>query len=304
MYYYCGFGLNIASEIEFPELLSFEFTGGPDVNITIGITPKTLTGADVTHKVGVSISPNQYLLKLLNIANYYATNGNSIVIEPLQGGDEKSIRLFLLNSVMAAVLHQRNAVVLHASAFNYQDGVVLLCGPTNVGKSILLAKMQQKGYQIFTDSCCLVQYNDLGFCEVIPSYPMINLWGDSFDHLNLPKPADNNKLRPQLPKYGISYHQTFNTQPKPVKHIFILAKSQTNTQNTLAKLSPVEAFSNVHNNIFHRLQIYPMKKQTANFSTLSKLTSHTPTYLICSGNADQFLEEVCDKIEMTLQTKE
>ena len=34
----------------------------------------------------------------MNIANYYAANGNQIVIEPLQGSDEKSVRLFALSN--------------------------------------------------------------------------------------------------------------------------------------------------------------------------------------------------------------
>jgi hypothetical protein len=300
MYNYWGFGLSITSEIEFPELLPFKFTGGADINIIIGIAPQVLTGDNITHKVGVSISPTQYLAKFLNIANYYASNGNTIVIEPLAGSDERSIRLFLLGNVMAALLHQRDAVILHASVIEYRDSVVLFCGPTNIGKTTLLVKMQQKGYKVFSDNYCLIKMNEEGFCEAMPSYPMINLWEDTFEKLEMPIPTDTHKIRPQLPKYGISYHDKFSTLPKPVKHIFILGKQQHNKQTVMTKMSAVEAFSEVHNNILHRLQIYPMKKQAVNFSVLSKLTSNIPTHLVSQKDHED-INEICALVETTLQ---
>ena len=144
MYYYWGFGLKITSEIKFPELLPFEFVNPPDVHISIGTTPATLNGEDVVNMVQVSISATEYLLNLGNIAKYYAANGNRIIVEPLTGADEKSIRLFLLSNAMVALLHQRNMICLHASAIEYEDGVVLFCGQTGSGKSTLVSILQQK----------------------------------------------------------------------------------------------------------------------------------------------------------------
>jgi len=66
MYYYWGFGLKIASEIEFPELLPFEFVNPPDVHISICVTPATLNGKDVINLVRLSVSATEYLLKLGN----------------------------------------------------------------------------------------------------------------------------------------------------------------------------------------------------------------------------------------------
>ena len=109
MHQYWAYGLLVESEIEFPELLPFEFEKS-DVTLCIGKTPETLTGEDVVHRVRVSISPNEYLLKFLNIANYYVANGNEIVIQPLPEGDEKSIRLFALSNAFAAILYQRNLI--------------------------------------------------------------------------------------------------------------------------------------------------------------------------------------------------
>ncbi|MCX6205012.1 MAG: serine kinase, partial [Bacteroidetes bacterium] len=63
MHQYWAYGLLVESEIEFPELLPYQFEKA-EVTVHIGKTPKSIEGDDVLHKVSVSMSPNQYLLHL------------------------------------------------------------------------------------------------------------------------------------------------------------------------------------------------------------------------------------------------
>ena len=120
MYKYWGFGLHIASEIEFPELLPAEFSEA-DLTIALGKTPDALQGEVVKKKAFSTIGKDEYLLVMKNICRYYASFGSSLVVEPLDGIDEQSVRLFLLGTVMAAVLYQRGSIPLHASAI-VKDG--------------------------------------------------------------------------------------------------------------------------------------------------------------------------------------
>ena len=112
-YKYRGFGLNIESEIALPELIPHHFQN-PDIVIRTGAVPPEIEAAKAENKVGVSISPTEYLFRIAGIAAYYACNGNKIVISPEPLADDKSIRVFLLDNVIAALLLQRNLIALNA----------------------------------------------------------------------------------------------------------------------------------------------------------------------------------------------
>jgi hypothetical protein len=300
MYYYWGFGLKIASEMKFPELLPFEFVNSPDVHISIGITPATLNGEGVVNLVQVSVSATEYLLKFINIANYYVTNGNKIIIEPLPGADEKSIRLFLLSNAMAALLHQRDVICLHASAIEYNGGIILFCGQTGSGKSTAVSMLQQKGYKIFSDDVCVLKPNNNGVIAAFSSYPMVKLWKDGFVKLGIEVPGEDYRVRPKLPKYASFYHEKFNTNAKQVKQIFILNKINQFTELQIKKLSPLLAFSELQKNTYHKVQIDAMKKRDIHFKMMTSLSATTPIYQVTRSEYGNSIAQIADLVELNL----
>lgn len=278
MHQYWAYGLLVESEIEFPELLPYQFEKA-DVTIHIGKTPEALSGEDVVHRVRVSISPNEYLLKLLNIANYYATNGNTITIEPLQDGDEKSVRLFALSNAFAAILYQRNLIPLHASGIFYKDGVVLFCGESGSGKSTTVTALQQKGYKVFTDDVCVLQQQNDGSVTVVPSYPMIKLWEDSYSKIGIKKSENQERIREELPKYANFNHNTFSTIPQnKIISLFILECSNIVNGTFLSSINGIEAFEKLQKNIYRPLQLNGTSKRPLVFKAINAALQKTPVY--------------------------
>jgi hypothetical protein len=276
MYKYWGYGLHILSEIEFPELLPFDFDKA-DLTITTGITPKQLTGEGLVQKVRVAMTPTAYLQQIAGVANYFAENGNSIIIEPQLGADDKSIRLFLLSSAMAAILHQRNLIPLHASAIYHNDGIVLFCGQSGVGKSTIVTSLQAKGYKVFSDDVCVLKEVD-GFATALPSYPMIKLWADSFEKTGLEMAGEDKRVRPEIPKYARFFHEEFDVIPKPIKQIFKLETSNVIVNVEVEKLGYVESFKLLQSNSYRPMQMNAMQKRGFHFSTISKLAAVAPVY--------------------------
>lgn len=299
MYYYWGFGLTIKSEMEFPELLSFEFEKA-DVTIRIGKTPEKLNGEDVIEKVRVSISPTEYLLKVLDIANYYAGNGNEIIIESLTGADEKSVRLFMLSNAMAAILHQRNMIPLHASAVHYEDGVVLFCGRSGAGKSTTATALQKQGYKIFSDDVCVLKEID-GQLMVLPSYPMMKLWEDSFAKVGMEMAGEEDKIRPHLPKYARWYHSEFGIDPMPVKQIFIIDPSNQAEEVSIKKAGHLEAFQELQKNTYRPVQTSTMKKRDIHFMMISKLAGVAPVAKITRPQQGNSVEALASYIQAVLK---
>lgn len=301
-YEYWGYGLTIRSEIQFPELLVYPFSGEADLNIIIGTTPEILAGDNVVNRVGVSITPNAYLLKIAGIAGYYAENGNTVIVQPAPGADDRSIRLFLLSNAMAAILHQRNIIPLHASAIKYQDGIALICGDSDAGKSTTLSMLQQHGYQIFSDEVCVLQpaAKIANSVKAYASYPALKLWEDSFAMLNLEKGGEEARIRPRILKYNRFYHEAFDTRALPVKVVFVLETNNHAATPQALKLGTIPAFRALEQNTYKYEQVTAMQKRDVLFGAISRLTASVSIYQISRPKAQNTLTDVAELIKTYL----
>jgi hypothetical protein len=302
MFKYWGFGLHILSEIEFPEFMPADFDK-PDLTISVGPVPERLSGDDVVHKVRVSMSPTEYLQKILDVATYYVANGTELHINPQPGADEKSIRLFLLSNAMAAVLHQRNTIPLHASAVFHEDGVVLFCGQSGAGKSTIVTALQKKGYKVFSDDVCVLKASgdDESLIVAVPSYPMMKLWIDSFNKTGIQMAGEEDRIRPHLAKYARFYHDEYEIAPRPIKQVFMLDANSLEQQAEIKKMTPIESFNALQRNTYRHVQMNAMKKRDFHFSIVSKLAAAVPVSRISRPAHENTVNQVVELIESILR---
>lgn len=301
MYKYWGFGLHILSQIEFPELLPAAFAEA-DITIEIGKTPEKLEGEGIVKRAFSYIGKDEYLLNIKNICKYYAGHGLKIIAEPAPGIDERSIRLFLLGTVMAAILYQRGSIPLHASAVVKDEKLVLFAGNSGAGKSTLTAYLATKGYGLFTDDICVMHHNlpgKTGIC-CTASYPMIKLWDDAIIKLDNELFSRDFMLRPQLPKYGQFFYDTFNSSSLPVDKIFILHPKFVGEQVMVNKLSPIQAFKKLELQAYKHQLILSTKLRGVHFSLLSELTNHIPVYEIKRPPSGTNVEQIFEAIKNLL----
>jgi hypothetical protein len=273
MHQYWGFGLNIESEIQFPELLPLSFDAA-DVTIRIGTAPERLIGKDVIAHSHLSISSTEYLLDVPAVAKYFVVDGNSITIPPYPTAEKNSIRLFMLSNAMAAILHQQKKIPFHASGIILNEELILFTGPSGIGKSTTLLGLMQKGYDLFTDDVCVLSQNETtGKIEAVPSYPMMKLWENTINYLSSHE-IKRHQLRPNIGKYGVLQHNVFRTAKFPVKKVFLLNISTESTVDfAVHTLGNIEAFNALQQNAYRRDYIKMMQLNAVHFSIISKMAA-------------------------------
>lgn len=273
MFYYWGFGLHLYSQIEFPELLTTATTNA-DVEICLENAPLSIDGSSFSSaNFSYTINDHELLFIVKDVARYYACNGSRISIEILSASEEeRTIRLYVLATVMAAILLQRLQLPLHASAIIKGDTLILLSGDSGAGKSTLLAELIKTGYRVFSDDVVVLKTDDTSSKVLATaSYPMIKLWNDSIDKLSHDSFSNRSfKVRYDLDKYGFFFHSSFDTGSHPISKIVVLKKGEQDNF-TLKELKSGEAFKAITKQVYRPMLIQSNRLRLLCFTTISEL---------------------------------
>lgn len=239
---YFAFGLTFDSDLELPPLLAAD-TSTPDVRITCGAVSKTGLASPEKIKPFCQVAPNELWLHVPGIARFYVAHGNAIIVEPEDGADMQSVRLYLLGSCMGALIYQRNRLVIHGNAIRFGDECVIFAGRSGNGKSTLAAAFHQRGHEVLADDLSVIDEQ----LQVQPSYPQLKIWHDTAKKLGMDLDGLN-RIRLQVEKYAYPIPTSFCRTPLPVKALYLL-----NTHNQseflfepiqgMAKFKPLKANS-------------------------------------------------------------
>lgn len=268
-YRYFVFGLQVQSEILLPELLvSVEITA-PDVIITIGETPSRLANCQ---KKGVTyeVAKDEFLLDLKDIARFYVSNGNHIIIEPNSKGEERDIRLFLLGSCFGAILHQRKILAMHASAIVHEGKAVLFTGISGAGKSTTANAFRLEGYKMLTDDVCPIQFVK-NKPYALPGYPQSKLWEDALENMNI-QFEHLEYIRNGIQKRRLPITDTFMKKPMEVKALYIL-QSHNESDVKILKVNDADKFRLIKRMTYRRYLVNGLGIQSFHFMNVSQLAN-------------------------------
>lgn len=224
-YVYTAYNLTFHSDIQLPELLPGD--GAADVLIHCGRTPEHLPGLADDRNFFQAIE-NQLLLRIPGVARFWILDGKEIIVEPALESEERDVRVYLLGSCLGALLHQRGALALHASAIRTEAGAVLFAGHSGSGKSTLLTAFLQRGYGMLADDVCAVVPGDSGELLVLPAIPRSKLWADAADGLGI-ETDGLPRVYSKENKYAIPLAGHFTTGSLPLSRIYVLAPHNGDT---------------------------------------------------------------------------
>jgi hypothetical protein len=213
---YRVYGLRIHTEIACPGLPP---DPQPDAqpDVAIRLLPPVSAAAQPLENGYYEVRPGAFRLLVKGVARYLVEEGSRISVEPFEGSSPDEVRLFLMGSVIGALLYQRGLFPLHGSAVETRWGAMIFVGAQGAGKSTLAAQFHRRGYRLLSDDVCAVAPREGAF-EVLPAHSQFRLCADAYERLDSPQDA-----RFHVDKFVVPMNEGYCTDAAPLKAIHILA---------------------------------------------------------------------------------
>ncbi len=223
MQFYRVSGLSVASEIALPGLIAGAPERAPQVTIRRGAVPESMP-APTASRPTWQIAGKQFLMRIPDIARFLLNDGNEIVVAPESEASLDDIPIFILGTVFGILLHQREQIVLHASAVRVNGKAVLFAGSSGAGKSTLAAALAQRGYPLVTDDVCTITANGAGAPLVHPDGRQLKLWAQAIERLDLAQQRGE-RVRKSLEKFYVEPSDVF-TEPLALGAVYALREAR------------------------------------------------------------------------------
>lgn len=240
---YSCYGLVLSSEIELPDLGDpLETDATPDVTVRFG--PLTAPPADLDPlPYGLWRTGDACGVDVPDVARYEARSGREVLIDPRPDADPKAIRLFLLGTVMGAVMMQRDHLVLHGNAIRVGDACAVVVGHSGAGKSTLAAEFDRRGYDVLSDD--VVPVDSEG--RAVPGYPRIKLWDDALERLGVATEGLE-RINDDHEKFQLPLRRA-ELGPLPLRWIYVLER-QAGTELTTVPVHGAATFGLLHEHTY------------------------------------------------------
>ena len=297
---YYAYGLNIASDLECPELLRGDGAAA-DVRVRLGAVPACLDSPKAQDTF-YQVAPTQFILNIEHVARFFVGNGNEIVIERAPEATDGDLRVFLLGTVIGVLLHQRGVLPLHASAIETRLGAVAFAGEVGCGKSTLAAAFHRRGYRVLADDVCAVSLDQEGKPLLTPAYPQLNLWADTLAHIGEAK-EDLRRTRSVTEKYGRSVREGFSMLPVPLCGVYELRKMDS-AHPSLARVTGREKMWLLRDNTFRLFARAGMGDGERYLQMALAVAQHIRAARVSRPRESFLLEELADMVESDLGGRE
>jgi hypothetical protein len=258
---YSAYGLGINSALRLPELPSGE--QNPDIFIQLDAVAQSVP----TSPCGsgwVRSKPNEIAFCWPRVGKFIVRR-DAIIVRPAPHAEEKLLRLFIMGSALALVLHLRKKLVLHAGTVAVDGAAVVIMGQSGGGKSSLCSALYARGHEAVSDDVTGLDYSERAGWIAIPAFPQFKVWPDAVRALGF---ASNNLPRIRR-KLAIDSTKRFHEKPLSLRRIYVLA---TGPSLAVGAMSLKESLMEVvrHSYCFQVLETVELARHFVDCGTLVK----------------------------------
>jgi hypothetical protein len=238
-YRYRIFGLGLASAMELPELDGDDAPGEADVAIEVGSIPDGLL---VTDRGLYYVAGDGWMvIEIPGAPRYLVEGGRRIVVEAGDFVSAKTVRIYLLGSVLAALCQQRGLLPLHANAVVVDGRAYAFGGESGMGKSTLAARFHDAGFQVLADDVCVVSRTAAGEFVAWSGIPRVKLWRDALEASGRVAAEHDNVLE-QSDKYHVRLERTTETEGAlPFAGLYALGRADRDPPARIERLRGAQA---------------------------------------------------------------
>lgn len=262
MHSYNVSGLSVRSEIALPGVFVPVVASEPDVTIRRRAVPQSLENPAASGPTW-QMAGEQFLLRIPDIARFLLSNGREIAFEPEPEARHDDIPIFLLGTVFGILLHQREQIVLHASAVRINGKAVLFCGNSGAGKSTMAAALVQRGYPLVTDDVCAIAMTAEGVPMVYPDGRQLKLWAQSIDRLDLGE-RRGDRVRDSLEKFYVEPAEALN-EPMALGAVYALREARPPHATGIERPNVVDAALILRRNAYRPMMVSRMGQKAHYF---------------------------------------
>lgn len=227
MNYYRLFGMTLASEIEFANLLISAPATAPDYIFKLGTIDDSDLAAPV---IGLftRASTSELYHQIPEIARFHCKN-KVITVEKNTNSNAQDLKTFLLDTIFTYLLNQQGYLVLRGSAIKIGTSALLIASNSSNGTSALARTLQQEfGYPLISDGLLVVKsHPQLKTAQIVPNNTPLTLWQDSCRHLTL-NYDQQLPVRANLLKYEFPLTLA-NDEALPIKNLIHLVTHNAKT---------------------------------------------------------------------------
>lgn len=299
MYHYSAFMLNIQSELLFPELVELSAPAQQNqITIQFGsVSREGLNTSEASTGYFFQAAKNNLWLHVPNIARFLVTNGDCITIDPVDGIDDDSLRVFVLGSCIGALLMQRGIFLLHGNAVKIGEYGVSFVGYSGSGKSTLSGGFLNRGYSILADDVCAITPDG----QVIPSFPQIKLWSDAAKKLNI-ETGSLRKVRPCIEKFAVPLSQQFHDTAIPLKLVYVL-KTHNQDDFQIKSLNGMQKLNPLQNNTYRKNFMKFLSNETEHMMQCAMLANKIGVIQITRPRHGFKLDQLMDVITHDIKSR-
>lgn len=209
----------------------------------------------------------------------------------------EDLAVYLRGPVMGFVLRQRGILALHASAISIDGHAIVLCGPSESGKSTTAAALAMRGVPVLSDDIAALTNHCSGF-YVEPGYPRICLWPDAVSHL-CGSPDALPRLTPDWEKCFLPLDgdgAAFDSQRGPLSAIYFLgARVSEADAPRIEHLNSREGLLELVQNTYMNW-LLDKQQRADEFDVLSRIAAEVPVRRIVPHADSARLGTLCDLI--------
>ena len=274
MEFYRISGLSVASEIVLPGLIAGTPSMAPEVTIRRGEVPDALPAAKSS---GISWQQcdDHFLLHIPAIARFMLTAGRDIVFTPESDADPDDVPIFIVGTVFGILLHQREQIVLHASAVELNGKAIVFCGHSGAGKSTLAAALAHRGYPVVADDVCGLSLDD-GVPIVHSDGRQLKLWTQAIARLDLAE-RRGAPVRRKLEKFFIDPHYV-STEPLPLGAVYVLREARPPLAAGISQPNIVDATLQLRRNAYRPRLVRQFDQKEAYFRAAARIANTAGIY--------------------------